>query len=544
MAKIYPSNFDVNLISNDAEREVFLSLKQLSNDFVVLYSFNWVQSEINNSKPRGEADFVIIHPKKGILVLEVKRGNVYLLEGRWVYESGNSMSDPIEQANESMYRFIKAIKGSTGEKVNFVSGVWFPHLRNEFIPDRLPLNYTRTNILTKNDLENPEAAISRLFKLTNHSSFNLDKVVNVLLPSFNMVKSISNLINISNETILRLTNEQCRLLDYLDEQDRATIHGSAGTGKTLLAVNMAEKVANENNKVLLMCFNSYLKRDLEMKIDNINIDVQTIHSLAYKIISDNDVTEEDLIWILKDSTKNDFPYDSIIIDEGQDFPDEIIVLLDKLARKVFYVFYDKNQLIQKRVLPKWLETSDCRLILSKNCRNTVSISTTSSVPVNISFKENIRLIKGEKPFIYCSEDPDQIIEKVFNEVSRLVEEEKLNYHQVVVLTAKKEDTSILSNNDYMRELNEKGVLFTTARKFKGLESDVVFIVDLDTDFFKQEQAKRILYVASSRARNLLYLFFNENDKNSNEIAKLFDDVPNTRKGSYAIARVLKGNVIN
>ena len=107
---------------------------------------------------------------------------------------------------------------------------------------------------------------------------------------------------------------------------------------------------------------------------------------------------------------------------------------------------------------------------------------------------------------------------------------------------KTEEKSILQTSKVLDSLRNKGVTFTTARKFKGLESDIVFIVDLDKDFFQDELSKRILYVASSRARNLLYFILNTSSDENNEIAKFIKDTPNTKNGTYALARVLSCQV--
>ena len=51
------------------------------------------------------------------------------------------------------------------------------------------------------------------------------------------------------------------------------------------------------------------------------------------------------------------------------------------------------------------------------------------------------------------------------------------------------------------------VLFTTARKFKGLESDVIIIVDEDADTFADPEDKRLFYVGASRAKHYLDIVF-------------------------------------
>ena len=68
----------------------------------------------------------------------------------------------------------------------------------------------------------------------------------------------------------------------------------------------------------------------------------------------------------------------MIIDEGQDFgkveieEEELIELLkmnvieNEKIHGTFYLFYDKNQMIQSRKVPKYIENADCKLTLYRN----------------------------------------------------------------------------------------------------------------------------------------------------------------------------------
>ena len=87
--------------------------------------------------------------------------------------------------------------------------------------------------------------------------------------------------------------------------------------------------------------------------------------------------------------KKTFPYKHIIIDEGQDFgkydidEEEILDLLkanvidNEDINGTFYLFYDKNQMVQSSKIPDYILNADCKLTLYKNCRNTINIARTS-----------------------------------------------------------------------------------------------------------------------------------------------------------------------
>ena len=65
--------------------------------------------------------------------------------------------------------------------------------------------------------------------------------------------------------MLALTNEQYEVLDYftLNDNPRILVNGSAGSGKTQCAVYIAQELAAEGKRVLLVCYNKRLARHLQ-----------------------------------------------------------------------------------------------------------------------------------------------------------------------------------------------------------------------------------------------------------------------------------------
>ena len=81
MAKLIPK-INPEDIGNNGERIVAMALvDQLPDDCIVYHSYPWLRQERNEYNNRtqlrqGEVDFVVIHPKAGLLVLEVKGGEI------------------------------------------------------------------------------------------------------------------------------------------------------------------------------------------------------------------------------------------------------------------------------------------------------------------------------------------------------------------------------------------------------------------------------------------------------------------------------------
>ena len=60
------------------------------------------------------------------------------------------------------------------------------------------------------------------------------------------------------------------------------------------------------------------------------------------------------------------------------------------------------------------------------------------------------------------------------------------------------------------EPKKNSILFTSVRKFKGLEAKAVLLIDVLVDRLTNELHKRLVYVGSSRANTYLQLAFYDN----------------------------------
>ncbi|RIN47915.1 DUF2075 domain-containing protein, partial [Staphylococcus simulans] len=311
------------------------------------------------------------------------------------------------------------------------------------------------------------------------------------------------------------TNEQNYLLDYLEEQQLAVIQGGAGTGKTMLALEKARRLPS-TEEVVFLCFNNLLMEYLRKQYNDYlpNVTFANLNSLAAKALN-KQPTDQDIIYFLEnfDEFKNVWKFKHIIIDEAQDFIDETVTLLKEISilqEGVFYVFYDKNQLVQRRDNLKWLDDMECRLVLSRNCRNTKSIAETSSKPIGLE-KVKMRInLPGDITLYHNSKTKEELVNWLEKRI-RYYTDNGVEKRQITILTLKTLSNSVLSDvkkigsYSLVNEIDDKNITFTTARKFKGLEADVIFIVDIDAETFKNDENRRVFYVGASRAKSQLEL---------------------------------------
>ena len=264
MAHMVPHEMEADN-NSFGEKQVFNALKNLSYEYTVFHSVRWneVLWSENKWNPKkenrtvvwGECDFTILHPTKGILVIEVKSGGIECIDNAWTYirtDNGerHPMKNPLAQADRTKYRFKEIISelfddtsGRADAQYCLVeSAVWFPSISKRDVVGELPQEFLPEIVLYENALENPQKFIDGIYDFydgyrhTKLSPDSYNKVYDAFAPCYRVLPSLRSKRLEQEAEFVRLTREQSSLLDYLEEQRVATIQGAAGTGKTILAI--------------------------------------------------------------------------------------------------------------------------------------------------------------------------------------------------------------------------------------------------------------------------------------------------------------------
>ena len=88
-------------------------------------------------------------------------------------------------------------------------------------------------------------------------------LASILRGDFDKALSLRVQYNYAEEEMVRLTANQYKCIDQLEDNPRCLIKGSAGTGKTLLAIEEVKKYVSRGEKVALLCYNSLLANWLQ-----------------------------------------------------------------------------------------------------------------------------------------------------------------------------------------------------------------------------------------------------------------------------------------
>lgn len=208
------------------------------------------------------------------------------------------------------------------------------------------------------------------------------------------------------------------------------------------------------------------------------------------------------------------PYDHVLIDEGQDFQDDWIDALESVTHGDFYVFFDRNQLVQQSRMPTWVDRSECRLTLTRNCRNTLQIARISHRAVLGRVTGEDLMPAGPSPVLHACRDDHSMIELAVRRASAWIATSGYAPHEVAVLTMRSTAAksflglSKIGRYPVAEEITPGFVCRNTVRRFKGLEAKAVLLLDADLERFDDPTERNLFYVGCSRANEIEVLFKN------------------------------------
>ncbi|MFH7025315.1 MAG: NERD domain-containing protein [Heteroscytonema crispum UTEX LB 1556] len=512
MARMIPEKLSSTTKSN-AEKKLFhIFAKNLSDDYIVFHGAWW--QHIKYIVQDREADFIIIHPKKGILIVEVKGGKISYdaVNMAWYTNESKMKISPFIQAKDIKYKFLDFLgKYNEFTKQDFCIGqcVVFPDV--DEVINGLPSEAPQEILVLRPQLDNISKWISSIFHYyePNPTGIGLGDeriklIIQLISPSTVFKKYIANDIGDIQQEIIQLTEQQFNILDNLYLQSQSIILGCAGSGKTQLAIEKARRLCQHQIRTLVICKSNNLSLYLLASLQD---DIQAGYCVVYSY-------EE----IQSKKPKIPFNVMAIIVDEGQDFEHQEINDLSKLIPDdgIFYIFQDSNQNISKNANKFALQVNPN--VLDKNCRNTHNIFKYAEPYVSCVHPIKSSSIQGRDVVQRQYKEANEIFRMLEEDILNLVNNENILPAQIVILTdmyplAK----SILSGYLHINRFNLKQYSFSNEDKntiqwsnigmYKGLESDVIILLfEKNKTLIPSNWDIANKYVGATRAKSFLIIY--------------------------------------
>jgi len=564
MATMIPGKFILKTSKSEGEKKVF---EFFSDDSIPGFALYSVLQKNHRSKLTAEVDFMYIC-NRGILCLEVKGGRIGRENGKWysINRNGirNDLNDsPFKQADGCAYDMRKLLEttyGKGSDESNFLvgMGVVFPECIFNGSGDGIVLECMFDNSGRYKDFKSYLSAVFDYwekeymtkwkYKPKELSQQQILKIKDLLRSDFESVDGLNLILQSAEKEVIGLTEQQYGILDSVDSNDRLFIEGQAGTGKTLLGVETLRRNVMNGQKVLFMCYNKNLASYVRNSVDKAlfaDCKITTFHGFVKEILGANYVDNpkpENIAGELDIKSLDPGQYDLIILDEAQDLMYlEVFLILDRILKGGLrkgrcIVFSDPNQNIFGQDDGSYKEVCDVikhdygffNLKLNVNCRNTERIARISAKISNVQ-SAKVLGIDGPKVYRYVFDGEKEFCKIFSREITNVIRTGGVSTKDIVILSRYKLQNSMLKNCDSVCGLKiiERGDItdnttkclnYFTVQAFKGLESKVVFLVDIDG--FLSKEDRRLNYVGASRAKLLLYIFHDK--KYSEEYDEIID----------------------
>jgi len=573
MAKMLPAQFDASTASA-AERKLFDLLKNDSDtkDWIVLHSLGLSR---RGKKPYGEIDFVVLIPAEGVFCLEVKGGRIACQNGEWATTNRFGQTEklsrsPFLQAREGMFALRDAVlnRAPAGFPTGLVFGyavvmpdVSFSAQSSEWeswqVIDHDVLKKSVSGALRR--VAGEQRKLHPKAPATEPNATTLRILQQLLRPDFEVVVTRGTQIEETELQLLHLTEEQFVTLDTLVDNERCLVEGAAGTGKTMLALECARRSAIAGRRTLLICFNRLLGDWLDRQAVESGQAQNLTAGRYFKLLRDvivrsslaaefQEQEQRGQTAELYENTYTDCgrlaveeqnkPYDVIVMDEAQDLlrPGVLEVLNSwtkgGLAAGCWAIFGDfQRQAIfssttgdELKGLIKKSAPQFAKGRLTLNCRNTRNIGEETALLSGFASPPyRMGQIAG-LPVDYRYYQSAENQRTSLAEVLKRLLADGVKASDIVILSPLKLSNSGVAGidgGDYfcVMEIGELParsripvIRFATTQAFKGMESSVVVLCDIEK--IGDGEPQSLLYVAMSRARSQLTVLVHEQAKPS------------------------------
>jgi len=510
---------------SEAEKRLFSLLERISlgPKWTAYHSLNLSEHEY---KRWAEIDFLIVGPE-GALVLEVKGGGVRRENGVWVFtdRSGREFrrsEGPFDQARTAMY----ALQSRLGDhhhvaavregRLKFGWGVVFPDVSWSVDTPEHPLEVVADSA----DVTDPDRFAAYLTGLLEYwrrkerrkeiaTSDDLEAVRRAVRPDIDLYPTLTTRVGHVLAGMQRLTDEQYDRIRIIETNDRVLISGAAGTGKTFLALRLAEREVAQGRSVLLVVFSRVLASWLQKVQSDPRIEIHAVDTVA-------------------DARS---PVDVLIVDEGQDlvYLDALELLSSKLSGGLengrWRWFMDENHQVgvSGAFDPDALEYLESglggggvvRVGLAQNVRNTAEVARAVQRWTGADVGSASTFGKGREPRLIPIANEKELGGRLENLLSELLaegaepEEIGLVYPKgfeparLGVLDRRFRKRLLPLDVVTARAELRGRILHGTTSDFKGLERPIIICLGFDDPALLDDAVD--LYVSATRGNYGLYL---------------------------------------
>ena len=545
MAYIVPSDLSRLSLSGarNAEIKVLQMLKaELPNDFMIFHGVHWSR-EYQAWTHFGEIDFVVLNRSGELLFIEQKNGGLEETDKGLVKRYGTDEKNVAQQIHRSIDKVREKFNRLNGKNRSLVVDylIYCPDYQVKQV-NAAGLNAERiVDAVAKDRLSKRIQAILGVGKETRDGWY--EKVQDFFYQTFDLVPDIHTHIGSQEKQFVRQGGTLGDILVNLEmEPFRLKISGVAGSGKSLFARKFLDREVSANRKVLLICYNRPLADRIKESVGDAG-KVSTFYGFCDEFLRSlgqrldfSSMSSDPGFWqraqehVLVQDIVEESKYDTLIVDEGQDFEQEwfeIIQLFLRAGSNILWLEDGDQNLYDK---PPVSLAGFVRYSSKINYRSPESIARFIRDTLPVPFEQGNDL-PGLGVAVHSYTDADEQ-PKIAGKIVQQLMRHGFSRDDIVVISCRGTQNSVFSQCDQVggvrlrhftgeydqdgrQVMTEGHLMFDSIYRFKGQEAPAVILVDVDPNTQYLTREERVMFCGMTRATVRLELLVNsENDYNS------------------------------
>jgi hypothetical protein len=561
MVRMIPGDYKKK--TNFSEKKIFNALQGTGDrpDWIALHSLKIAH---NDFALQGENDFTVMIPGQGIVVIEVKNAkSIDYKDGEWHLEGVPSPSkDPLEQADRSRANIRSYLrKFDDVDDIPMARLLWFPSIGRHQLDARRDssMQFHEWEMAWLDDVAQPTQLLEKVlsnfmrdygsipgmsFDPADFTAERATRLADELFGAMHAEQTPEDRRRDRKAHSQDMLDEQLTYLDLVETNEHIYFDGAAGTGKSFMLTESAKRLAKQGKRVLVTCWNLMMAEELGLYAGHPQISAKNFNQVMLDITGKKNPACADSTWYKHDLPKlalkalADKPslteFDAVCVDEFQDIAEtpELMQVLFALVKggtsraSRIVLAGDKNQQIMaegEKVDPferaKELIPDLMRVRLRTNCRNATKlgreIKRMTGLPAETELYRIGEDVRSGAASVRVSDAKQaQALRMTLEELLKEYAPSEIRVlspfatqsmaYRIMHTESQSADERWLKKHLYLP--GQPGqIRWRSIAKFKGLESDVVVITDVNDDAAEfitstGKELNEVLYVGMTRAR--------------------------------------------
>ena len=535
MAKVFPDGWR-ELTATGAAASELQTLAELAagldDGYTIYHGVHWTRVEQHNFAIFGEIDFAIVGPTGKLLLIEQKSGWLNeTVDGLKKSYADKEKSVPIQMARNTDALHNKLRRYCKGEPTFVDSLLYCPHYTVKQ-PGSAGIDPARIVDATKKDHLVP--IIKSILPASGDVLTAKEKIYRFLGDMLDLVPEVHAVVGEAGALYTRLSgglSEWARKIE--SDPFRLRVIGTAGSGKTQLAMAVYRDAIREGRRPLYVCYNRPLADHIAL-IAPAGGEVATYHQFGDRVCralgQTLDFRQQGIYAHIEAALDAHTPaeegrFDELIIDEGQDFQSGGVENLLRFLRPGgrAWLLEDPMQNLYGRppaLLPGWVSLrSDTNYRSPKDILDTLNRMLPLERPVEAGSP-----LTGSEVEIVSYADAKELIAKTIDAVTHSIGLGFKRSH-IALISYRGRENSKLAPYDKLGPYSlraptgqydllgnpmftEGDVLIDSVLRFKGRAAPCVIFTEIDFETLDDKAIRRI-FVGATRATMKLTLIVSE-----------------------------------